>query len=103
MTRFDYQSRQWKRFQYQQIEQANYRCQFPGCVTRRHLHAHHKIPVSLNPKFAFTPSNIEVLCPKHHAMMHGWKFVPPHWFSDETAANDDQFELDLRLPTTKQL
>lgn len=93
---FNYQSREWKRFQGECLEARHHQCEHPGCGTHRHVHAHHKIPISLAPHLAFTSSNIELLCPVHHAMYHGWQFIPTHWYTEQ-AANDDQFELDLQV------
>jgi len=92
---FNYRSREWERFQRQQIERADFRCQSPGCGTRRHLHAHHMVPIWRAPHLAYEPRNIMVLCPVHHARVHGWAFVPRHWFTGDEPANEDQFEFDF--------
>jgi hypothetical protein len=86
-------SNDWKKARFEALHRARYVCEFPGCDQRAE-HGHHIKGRWRYPLLALEPSNIMMLCVRHHARTHGWKFVPSHWLA-YAPANDAQFELPL--------
>lgn len=50
-------------------ERAKNKCEYPGCRHKEHLQFHHKNMKNWDGKI----SNIELLCPNHHAKRHSEK------------------------------
>jgi hypothetical protein len=94
---FDYLSSTWRQVRRQAIQQAGGKCEVPDCGATFPLHVHHKRGVSQFPELAYQSDNLIVYCAWHHARAHGYAAIPRHWWNGVQAANDDQFELDLRV------
>jgi hypothetical protein len=53
------------------------RCQRPHCTAVDNLHAHHIVPVSMDPDLANDLDNGLTLCPEHHAEAHAVVYGQP--------------------------
>lgn len=49
----------------------NYQCQYPGCVSKKGLEAHHIIPWSRSSSLRFVIDNGLTLCKEHHTLVTG--------------------------------
>lgn len=57
-------SRRWPALRMQAIRRDNWRC--VQCGARGRLEVDHIKPVRTHPELAFTLSNLQTLCPRHH-------------------------------------
>jgi 5-methylcytosine-specific restriction endonuclease McrA len=84
-------SNDWAKARFEAQHRVRYVCEFPGCNLRG-SHVHHIKPRWKYPLLALEPTNLRVLCARHHAQAHDWPKMPAHWTSYEPA-NAAQYEL----------
>jgi len=80
-----YATPQWRKFRFQALERAQWRCQICG-TSQSSLHVHHKRYIPHRLPWQYNSDQIEVLCAFHHRARHY-----------KTRRDPNQMELDLTL------
>lgn len=65
-----YGQARWLRARAAALSRAGYRCEAPGCSSKRSLRVHHKDGRGMDGPDACNPANLVVLCHKHHIQAH---------------------------------
>ena len=62
---------QYKKWRSDVYKRDNFTCQWPGCILKKRLHAHHIKTWAHYPGLRYVVSNGITLCYNHHKMIHG--------------------------------
>lgn len=65
-----YGQARWQRARVAALKRARYRCERPGCTATTRLRVHHKDGLGMSGARACDPTNLVVLCHKHHIQAH---------------------------------
>jgi len=94
---------QWRRKVY---VRDDFRCQYPGCTSKKGLNAHHIIPWSRAVALRYIVSNGICLCKLHHNMLTGAEAEYQSLFqqivSDKEGHTNDPFWLEKLLEKKRQ-
>jgi len=65
---YDYNDPEYVKLRDKKLKDVNYRCEI--CFNKDGVQCHHIIPAATAPHLFYDPSNLVVLCQKHHAEVH---------------------------------
>lgn len=86
----NYDDPEYKKWRKQIYSRDNYQCQWPGCVMKKKLNAHHIKKWADHPGLRYNIHNGITLCYNHHKMITGLESYYESVFMKIVADNHDK-------------